>query len=344
MQPLQALSDLRATATASRVGGRAARRLAEVHAAFSTDMGWIDARLSELVREGTAPATDSARHLLEAGGKRIRPLCVLLSASCFGKVSQAARELAVVAELVHLATLLHDDVIDDGTERRGRPASRTLWGNAVSVLAGDLLLTHALERTSAAAPPEVLADLFATLRRLVDGEVVQLRGRTKLDLREETYLAIVQDKTASLFAWAGRAGASVAGGAVEHVRALGAFGHHLGLAFQLVDDTLDYTGDPAETGKALYADLREGKLTLPLLLAIARDPALEARLHATRAGDESAARHLGDAVRAQGVCEEVRARAVRETHSALQALGVVPAVAARELLACIATELASRAA
>src|SRR5262249_53591947 len=161
-------------------------------------------------------------------------------------------ELAVVAELIHLATLLHDDVIDDGQERRGLPTSRRLWGNAVSVLAGDLLLTHALERTSGVGDREVLADLFRTLRTLVDGEVVQLRGRTRVDVTEATYFRIVRDKTASLFAWAARAGARVAGAPPRVVEALGDFGVHLGVAFQLVDDALDYAGDSAATGKTLY--------------------------------------------------------------------------------------------
>ena len=164
-----------------------------MHALLGDDLGLVDRELARMTREGASPGTDSATHLLEAGGKRVRPLTVMLSAACFGPVSDAARGLAVVAELVHLATLLHDDVVDDGQERRGRTAPRRIWGNAVSVLAGDLLLTHALERTATAAPPAVLADLFATLRRLVDGEVVQLRGRAQLDLREEVYFRVVND-------------------------------------------------------------------------------------------------------------------------------------------------------
>ena len=175
---------------AERAGGRAADRLAHVRELLGDDLDGIDAELARLTREGMSPATDSAAHLFEAGGKRVRPLTVLLSAACFGPPPPAARQLAVVAELVHLATLLHDDVIDDGQERRGRPTPRRIWGNAVSVLAGDLLLTHALERTAAVGPPSVLSDLFATLRRLVDGEVIQLRGRTQLDPREDIYFGL----------------------------------------------------------------------------------------------------------------------------------------------------------
>lgn len=335
---------LRETATADRAGPRAAERLAEIHALLGEDMAVVDRELARMTREGVSPATDSATHLLEAGGKRVRPLTVLLAAACFGSVPPGARDVAVAAELVHLATLLHDDVVDDGQERRGRTAPRRIWGNAVSVLAGDLLLTHALERTAAAAPPSVLVDLFATLRRLVDGEVVQLRGRTRVEVREEIYFHIVRDKTASLFAWAARAGAATAGAGHDAVAALGEFGARLGVAFQLVDDVLDYDGDPKTTGKALLGDLLEGKLTLPLLRTLAARPALLKDVDAVRAGEESIAARVAEAVRSSGACAEVRALAVEETAHAKRALEAVPHGPARELLAAIATELAARAA
>src|SRR3982074_2417539 len=144
--PAASIALLLEAATIERAGARTAERIAQVHALLSDDMAAVESELASIARTGPSPATDSATHLLEAGGKRVRPLTVLLSAACFGPVPPAARDLAVVAELIHLATLLHDDVIDDGQERRGRAAPRKVWGNAVSVLAGDLLLTHALER------------------------------------------------------------------------------------------------------------------------------------------------------------------------------------------------------
>jgi octaprenyl-diphosphate synthase len=268
---------------------------------------------------------------------------VLLSSACFGDVPAAARDLAVVAELVHAATLLHDDVIDDADERRGRPASRRVWGNAVSVLAGDLLLTHALERTLRAAPV-LLPSLIATLRRLVDGEIVQLRGRTRIDLAETTYFTVVRDKTSSLFAWAARAGAHVGGAPIEARDALEAYGAHLGVAFQLVDDALDYSGDRVATGKALFGDLREGKITLPLVRAITTIPSLAADVERTRDGDDVAARRLLAGVLDSGACDEVRALARLETERAVESLSRVPPGAPRDLLACVASELASRAA
>ncbi len=337
-----AVDHLRETAHPDRVGQVATRRLADVHAMLGMEMGHVDAELRRMAATGLSPATESAQHLLAAGGKRVRPLTLLLSAACFGAIPAAACELAVVAELVHLATLLHDDVVDDALDRRGKPAARVLWGNAVSVLAGDLLLTHALERTSAVAPRAVLADLFATLRRLVDGEIVQLRGRTELDPRHATYFTIVHDKTASLFAWAARAGAAVSGAEDALVTALGDFGAHVGVAFQLVDDLLDYEGDPATTGKSLHADLREGKLTLPLILAVEKEPSLAADLALARELDRDAAARLVAAVHAHRAGEQVRAMAERETARALGALGLLPASPARDMLAAIATELTAR--
>jgi octaprenyl-diphosphate synthase len=336
-----AVSALRAAATVERVGDRTARRIADAHTIVGDDMAWVEAEIRRAADRGVAPGTQASADLVAAGGKRVRPLALLLSAACFGPVTQPARALAVVAELVHAATLLHDDVIDDADERRGRPASRRVFGNAVSVLAGDLLLTHALERTIEAAPV-ALPDLVATLRRLVDGEIIQLRGRTRCDLSEATYFAIVHDKTASLFAWAARSGARVARAADEEVSAFGAFGAHLGVAFQLVDDALDYVGDHAATGKSLFADLREGKATLPLVRAVAADPSLAADVERAQGGDDVAASRLLAGVLASGACEDVRALAIAETERAVAALQRVPACPARDLLEAVAGELAAR--
>jgi len=329
--------------TVDRVGplGRFEARFSTIQSIFGSELDYIDAELRKAASAGEDPATLAAAHLVGAGGKRVRPLTLLLSAACFGPLPEAARELAVVAELVHTATLLHDDVIDDSAERRGRPAARTLWGNAVSVLAGDLLLTHALDRTLAAAPP-ALPELLSTLRRLVDGEVVQLRGRVELDTSEAAYFRILEDKTASLFGWAARAGAIVAGGSANERAALGVFGERMGVAFQLVDDALDYAGDPRETGKAVLSDLGEGKLTLPLVLALAQDPSLLARVEGARAGERACGEELAQAVRRLGTCQDVRRRAALETERALSALAEVRASPARDLLRVLATELTAR--
>jgi octaprenyl-diphosphate synthase len=329
--------------TADEVGplGRIEARFSTIQAIFEPELAYIEAELGKAASDGARPGTLAASHLVSGGGKRVRPLTVLLSAACFGPLPDAAPDLAVVAELVHSATLLHDDVIDDSPERRGSPAARTVWGNAVSVLAGDLLLTHALDRTLA-ADPRALGELITTLRRLVDGEIVQLRGRAKLDTSEAVYFRILEDKTASLFAWSARAGAIVGGASDDEKEALGVFGERMGIAFQLVDDTLDYAGDSSETGKALLTDLGEGKVTLPLVLALGQAPSLLPMLERARAGDRAAADELGHAVRKMDVCQEVRRRAEQETERALAALSDVRPSAARDMLRILAIELTTR--
>src|SRR6187551_1470917 len=323
-------------AAAAEILGRAAEvqgtdervrdRIANVQDLLADDLRWIESALSGAVDEGETPATLAARHLVTRGGKRVRPMALMLSAACFGRVTPAVRELAVVSELVHSATLLHDDVVDEGMERRGVPTSRLAWGNAISVLGGDLLLTHALQRTQQHAP-EIMPDLITTLRRLVDGEIVQLRGRSELDVSEATYERILRDKTASLFAWATRNGARAAGASLADQERLAGFGERLGIAFQLVDDVLDYSGE--QTGRSLLADLREGKLTLPLVLAVARRPELAQALRRIHAGDREPVQFVSDAVIETGACDEVRRRAGQYTQTAVEALSSIASGPAR---------------
>jgi octaprenyl-diphosphate synthase len=331
------------TAAAERVGDRATTRLTDVRDLVSRELADVEQIIARHIAAGVTPATESARHLSEAGGKRVRPMALLLAHACWSPLDEKARGLAAAAELVHMATLLHDDVIDDGDQRRGRPTSRRVWGNAVSVLAGDLLLVEALRLGSSAAPV-TWQELVATLGRLVEGEVIQLRGRLAVSLEESTYFDIVRGKTASLFEWALRAGAREGGAPPAAVEALGAFGGHLGIAFQLVDDVLDYDGDPQATGKSMLADLAEGKVTLPLLRAAAAgDPDVFAKLVAdVRAGDAGAAHVLSTRVRASGACERVRDLAREETSKALACLEIVPECRAKEILADVARGLTAR--
>src|SRR5512133_97051 len=313
--------------------------LLAVQGVIGDDLEWLEQALSEACEEGVRPATHAANHLVARGGKRVRPLVTLLSAACFGKIPTKARTLALVAELIHSATLLHDDVADEGTERRGVRAARMQYGNAVSVLAGDLLLVHALQRTMAEAH-EALADLLETMRLLVDGEVVQLRGRTELDVTEATYHRVLQGKTASLFAWSARAGARSAGASVDDVARLGQFGEQLGRAFQLVDDILDYEG--AASGKSSLTDLREGKMTLPLVLAVRAQPELLQAVRRIHAGDLEPIPYLGRRVVASGACGAVREQATRVTELAIATLSPIPSTRAKELLVSVASELATR--
>lgn len=331
--------DVLSEANGPNSDARLGAHLAEIQALLGEDLAWLEKALDTAAGEGPSPGADAARHLVSRAGKRVRPLALLLSAACFGPVSPQARELAVVAELVHSATLLHDDVIDEGRERRGVPAARRVWSNSVSVLGGDLLLLQALSRTLAHAP-ELLQDLMATLRRLVDGEIIQLRGRTQLDASKETCTRILSDKTASLFAWSTLAGARVAGASALEQAQLQSFGEKLGLAFQLVDDVLDYSSE--RSGKTLLSDLDEGKVTLPLVLAAERVPALFELLARIRSGDQGPVAEVKRTVVESGACDEVRRRAARHTASAIEALHTLKPSPARALLEGVALELSMR--
>ena len=220
----------------------------------------------------------SAQHLLALKGKRLRPMCVALAAKVGRGFDASARSLAAAVELVHSATLLHDDVVDQGELRRGQPTARTLYGNAASVFAGDWLLIEALRRVRQAAVPRVLDDLLEIIDEMIRAEAVQLENRGRLVVDRKTYFAIIEGKTASLFRWGLRSGARAGQLSDEHAEALAAYGQNLGIAFQIVDDALDFMGRADETGKHLFADLREGKVTYPILVGMERDPSLRASL------------------------------------------------------------------
>jgi octaprenyl-diphosphate synthase len=292
---------------------------------------------------GPESVASASRHLLEAGGKRVRPMaCLLMTAACGGDPRRAV-PIAAAAELIHSATLLHDDVIDEGEERRNRPAARVLWGNLVSVLSGDLLLTRALQLVDAAGVPGTMPDLLATLERLVCGEVSQLAARGRLDLGAQGYFEIVRGKTASLFGFACRSGARLAK-RDDLVAIASDFGEQIGLAFQIVDDVLDLSGDASEVGKQLGADLAEGKTTLPLALALARDTdgQLSQLLPSARGGDERAARAVSMHPLVREACERSRAIAAQHSGAALDALESLPASKPRELLRELSTVLTRR--
>jgi octaprenyl-diphosphate synthase len=327
------------SAIAANADQRLLERLIDVQELVGEDLEWVQAALDEVAREGISPAAEAALHLVSQGGKRVRPLVVLLSAACFGPVPANARTLALVSELIHTATLLHDDVADDGMQRRGAATSRRVWGNAVSVLAGDLLLVHALRRTLADMPA-ALPELLATLRQMVDGEVLQLRGRSQLHLSEDHYFQIVRGKTASLFTWAARNGARTAGATLAQADAIGHFGDKLGVAFQLVDDVLDYVS--SVTGKSSLADLRDGKLTLPLVIAVNRHPELVVDLEKIHAGDSSRIDAVAALVVRSGACDEVRDRARNLTQQAVHELRAIPESTSMRLLKGVAEDLVAR--
>jgi octaprenyl-diphosphate synthase len=309
-------------------------------------LGDVLPRLETAVLEATrgpAPLEAASLHLVGSGGKRVRPMaCMLMTAAAGGEPGRAI-PLAAAAELIHSATLLHDDVIDEGDERRNRPSSRVLWGNLVSVLSGDLLLTRALTLVDGAGIPGTMPDLLHTLERLIGGEVHQLNARGRDDLGEAGYLDIVLGKTASLFGFACRAGVRAAG-RPDLVEVAGRFGEKIGVAFQVVDDVLDLSGDAREVGKRLGADLAEGKTTLPLVLALERDEDGDVLklLPRARLGDAEAARAVSHHPLVREGCERARFYATEQSSEALRALDELPQGRARELLRSLAVLLTRR--
>jgi octaprenyl-diphosphate synthase len=325
---------------------RAQAALAEVPT-LPENLAALERQLTAATEDAEERLKAAARHLVGAGGKRVRPMVTLLSAGTCGGDMARAVPYAVAAELTHSATLLHDDVIDDGPVRRGQPASRVLWGNAVSVLSGDWLLTRALEIVSAEpARSAALPALLRTMRRLVEGEVLQLSLRGTFAASERDYLDVVIGKTASLFGWAAAAGAWSAGVTGTVPEALSRFGEGIGIAFQLVDDALDYAADPALLGKRLGQDLLEGKATLPLIRAIGAEPKLRERLSSLlegRADGDTVAAEVIGAVRRTGGIEAARAVAREHTREAMAALEQVPDGLHREALREAAVSLTERA-
>lgn len=316
-----------------------AARLSEMREFLGSDLEEVERALARS-GAGATVAHRSAQHLLAVGGKRLRPLCVALAARTGDGFTPAARELAIAVELVHAATLLHDDVVDLGDKRRGVDAARVVYGNAASIFGGDWLLVEALGRIRATGLLDTLDRMLGVIKEMVVAEALQLARRGRVSTSREEYFEVARGKTASLFRWAMFAGAR-AGGVDDRVcGALEAFGSNLGVAFQVVDDLLDVAGDPRVTGKSVLTDLREGKMTYPLIIAAEREASVRALLEELIAPDavsnESALGQLAAAAGAPGVVEHCLETAERFCTAAVRQLDAVPAGQARTALEGVA--------
>ncbi len=241
-----------------------------------TDMGAVDALIRQRMDSPVPVIPALAEHLIEAGGKRLRPLLTVAAARLAGTANDAHLKLAAAVEFIHTATLLHDDVVDGSEHRRGKVAAHLIWGSASSVLVGDFLFARAFELMVETGSLSALGILARASRVIAEGEVMQLTGSHDLYLTEAVYMQIISAKTAELFAAAAEAGAVSANASDSHVAALREYGLKLGLAFQLVADALDYGGASEMLGKDAGDDFREGKVTLPLILAMERSREKEA--------------------------------------------------------------------
>lgn len=318
-----------------------AERLAGLHALVREDLEDVEASLAHLPRDASL-VRRSAHHLLDLGGKRLRPTCVALASRVGAGFDAAARELAVAVELVHAATLLHDDVVDVGATRRGAPAARAIYGNAASIFAGDWLLIEALRRVRRARVPSTFDRLLAVIEEMILAESLQLEGRGRVAGDRETYFRVVEGKTAALFRWAMYAGGQAGRLPERACQALEGYGMQLGVAFQAIDDLLDFTGDVRTMGKVAFADLREGKLTYPLIVALERDPSLLplcAELAAAPVDEpppETVCARVREALRATGALDETLELAQSRAARAVAHLGGLPPGPGTDALATVA--------
>ncbi|HEY7852269.1 MAG TPA: polyprenyl synthetase family protein [Caulobacteraceae bacterium] len=239
------------------------------------DMARVDALIVARMQSPVSVIPALADHLINAGGKRLRPLLTVAASRLAGGTGDGALKLAAAVEFIHTATLLHDDVVDASQLRRGKTAAHLVWGAPPAVLVGDFLFARAFELMVETGVMRALEILARASRVIAEGEVLQMSRAHDLDLDQATYLEIITAKTAALFAAAAEAGAVSAGAVGPKARALHDYGENLGLAFQLADDALDYSGATETLGKNTGDDFREGKATLPLILAVARAPARE---------------------------------------------------------------------
>lgn len=249
------------------------REVASIEAIISLtaqDMGRVNELILSKAGSDVEMIPEVANHLISSGGKRLRPMLTLAAAQMFGYSGDAHVKLATSVEFMHTATLLHDDVVDESDLRRGKSTARMIWGNQASVLVGDFLLGQAFRMMVDVGSLDALDILSAAASVIAEGEVMQLGAAKNLETTEENYLAVIGAKTAALFSAAAEVGPIVAGGSDEDRDALRSYGMNLGLAFQLIDDALDYGSDSQSLGKNVGDDFREGKVTLPVILSYRR--------------------------------------------------------------------------
>lgn len=301
---------------------------------IADDMARVDTLIRRRLASEVALIDQIGEHIVHAGGKRLRPALVLLSAAALGRRDPQIDLLAATIEFIHTATLLHDDVVDASGLRRGRKTANALWGNEAAVLAGDFLYSRAFQLMVEVGRMPVMQVMADATNAIAEGEVLQLLncGDPKAD--EARYLRVIELKTARLFEAGCRVGAIGADASAEQIDAAAAFGHHLGMAFQLVDDILDYVADPDESGKAVGTDLAEGKPTLPLIYTMREGTPEQAALvrQAIQKGGIEDLESIRIAVEASGSLEYTAQLARDYVARAIKCLEALPASEYRDAL------------
>ena len=313
-------------------------------ALIDEDMKSMDVIIDRRLASDVALVGDVSRYIVAAGGKRLRPALLLLLCGALGFTGPQRHNLAAVVEFIHTATLLHDDVVDESTLRRGRATANEAFGNPASVLVGDFLYSRAFQMMVEAGDMRIMQTLAEATNVIAEGEVLQLMNMHDASLSESGYLKVIRSKTAKLFEASARIAALLAGSSPEVEQCCAAFGQALGTAFQVIDDVLDYDGDVLEMGKNLGDDLREGKATLPLIIAMQRASTAEQLLirHAIESGNTSDMAQIIVIVHRTGALVATRDAAAGEARRALDALAGLPRNPYRSALEGLASELLAR--
>lgn len=308
--------------------------LEQLYALIGPDMKAVDAVIRDRLYSEVVLVRQVAEYIINSGGKRMRPALVLLAAGALDYRGKHHHDLAAVVEFIHTATLLHDDVVDESALRRGRGTANAMFGNAASVLVGDFLYSRAFQMMVAVDDMRVMRVLSDATNIIAEGEVLQLMNCHDADVDESRYMQVIHYKTAKLFEAAAQLGAILGGADAELERAMAAYGMHLGTAFQLIDDVLDYSGQEAETGKHLGDDLAEGKPTLPLIYVMQHGTPEQAACvrNAIEQGGRDDFPAVMEAIRQSGALNHARAKAYQEAELARASISQLRASNYKEAL------------
>ena len=318
--------------------------LEAIQALIGADMRAVDRVIRSRLGSDVVLIRQISEYIIGSGGKRLRPMLVLLSAGLFDYRGTKHHDLAAIVELIHTATLLHDDVVDESNLRRGRQTANALFGNAASVLVGDFLYSRAFQMMVDVGLMRVMAVLSEATNVIAEGEVMQLLNVHDPGIDEDRYLQVIRYKTAKLFEAATRLGAILGNASASDEQALSHYGMHLGTAFQLIDDVLDYSGDNQETGKNVGDDLAEGKPTLPLIYAIQHGNAAQSAVvrHAIEQGGLADLEQVVAAIRDTGALDYATQRAREESAAACAAIAHLPHSTYRDCLLQLASFAVTR--
>jgi octaprenyl-diphosphate synthase len=311
---------------------------------LAADMAAVDAVIRTRLHSEVALVNQVGEYIINSGGKRLRPALVLLSAQAFSYTGKHHHDLAAVVEFIHTATLLHDDVVDESELRRGRKTANALFGNAASVLVGDFLYSRSFQMMVDVGEMRVMQTLADATNVIAEGEVLQLLNCNDADVDIPNYMRVIHCKTAKLFEAAMRLGAIICKASAADEEAVSKYGMHLGTAFQLIDDVLDYSADEAQTGKHLGDDLAEGKPTLPLIYAMQHGTSEQAAVvrGAIEQGDVGKFAQVLEIIHDTGALEFTRQQALREADAACAAIAALPDSKYKQCLLELANFAATR--